>query len=369
MSFRIIFITISLFFITSLKSQNIYESFLKDNYSEPKEYIRSLFKTNDLVLICEREHPEMTQYDFFYELVSQPWFSFEVGTVIVEVSSRSIQIQLDELLMSQDLNDEILNSKLRNICQDMTHSVLWTKSNFYHFLKRVYNLNQSLVKEEKIRIIGADVAFSWQEIKTSNDYNKFKKTLGSRDKEMAQLVLDWHSQSLKEKKKSKALVIMNYRHAYANKYWTSANRHPADNVGRYIKEGLPEKFTNVYFHSFAYMRLFGLRKRHVNGKWDNAFKKNGNNPIAFNLQESPFGEDIFDDYPYIRTDLKWNDVFGHILFYNSLNECINSFGIEGIVDDEFQDELNRRFELCGLKLTKRKIKNYNTERPKRIRVL
>lgn len=356
-------------FSMKLISQNAYYSFLKSNYCEPKEYVKKVFENKDLVILCERDHREITQYNFLIELVSQPWFVSNVGVIIMEVPCRNIQPKIDELLFAESLAPNELNSKLRYICQNMTYFPLWVKTNLYYFLKNVYSVNQKLNKDQKIRVIGANVSFSWDEIKTRQEYDSFYNAIyNSRDKDMANLIIDWYSQAIKDNQRSKALVIMNYRHAYTNKYWTNSNVQLAYNTGSYIKNRFPDKTTNIYLHSYTYRKFLSLEKRHENGKWDKAYKENNNIPIGFKLAGSPFGQDHFDHFPYRKTDLKWENVFDHIVFYNPIKEFRISVGINGIVDDEFAKELNRRFEIIGKKLTKRTIAEYNTEKTSKITI-
>ncbi len=114
-------------------------------------------------------------------------------------------------------------------------------------------------------------------------------------------------------------------------------------------------------NGFAYRKLFSLKKHHANGKWDKAFAANGNKPIGFCLQDSPFGQDKFDHYPYIKTGLLWKDVFDHMIYYNSTKEFINSFGVKGLIDEDFEKELKRRFEIAEIKLSKKEVRQTNTE--------
>lgn len=350
-----------------LTDKNEYVSFLKSNYCEPKEYVKKLFESKDLVILCERDHREITQYDLLFEIVSERWFISNVGVIIMEIPGRSVQPQIDELLLSENLTSDELNAKLRYIYQNMDYSTIWPQTNLYYFLKNVYSLNQSLEENEKIRIIGANVKFSWNEIQTKKDFDDFYKAIyDSRDKDMADLIIDWYSKSIKDNKRSKALIIMNYRHAYTNKYWTSSNFYLTDNTGRYIKDTFPDKTTNIYLHSYTFRKFLELERRHEKGTWDKAYKENKNKPIGLNLAGSPFGKDHFDHYPYIKTDLRWQDVFDHIVFYNPIKEFRISQGINGIVDNDFAKELKRRKEIYGKKLTKKKIARYNNEKSKKV---
>ncbi len=220
--------------------QNPYDTFIQNHSCSANEYLESLFRTKDLVIICEREHPEMTQYDFFEKIIKEKWFINNVGVVICEVPTRSIQQELDSYLFSENLSEDEADEKLKHIYRNIDTGILWKKTNLYYFIKKVYEQNQGLTIEDKIRIIGADMEFSWQNIKTREDYLTQRQTLNARDKKMAEFILEWHSIALKANKKSKALIIMNYRHAYRNKYWTSNGKYEADNVTKYIKKSFNE---------------------------------------------------------------------------------------------------------------------------------
>jgi hypothetical protein len=361
MILRINLTLIFLLTISIVLGQNSYDTFIQNHGCRANEYLESLFKKQDLVIICEREHPEMSQYDFFLKIVKEKWFINNVGVIICEVPTRSIQQELDSYLTSENLSKEEANERLKHIYRNIDTGVLWTKTNLYYFIEKVYELNQGLPLIDKIRIIGADMEFSWQNIKTREKYLAQRQTLNARDERMAEFILEWHSTALKNNRKSKALIIMNYRHAYGNKYWTSNGKYEADNVAKYIKESLPKNSTNIYLNGFAYSRIFSFKKPHAKGKWDKAFATNGNKPIGFCLQDSPFGQDEFDHYPYIKTGLLWKDVFDHVIFYNSTKEFTNSFGIKGLVDKDFEIELKRRYEIAEIKFSKKKVKQINTE--------
>ena len=60
-------------------------NFIEQNNSSPVDYIMDLFEKYDIVVIGERSHMEMTQYDLIYQIVSDPRFIAKVGHVFTEV--------------------------------------------------------------------------------------------------------------------------------------------------------------------------------------------------------------------------------------------------------------------------------------------
>ncbi|MDM8162034.1 hypothetical protein QUH73_19610 [Labilibaculum sp. K2S] len=337
-------------------AQNPYDTFLQKNNEPPTEYLEGLFQEKDLVMICERDHREITQYDLLYDIVSQDWFSDHVRNIIFELPSVSIQNELDNLLFAEDLSDAQIESKTKHIYQNLGYDLLWEKTNLYTFIGKIARLNRDRDKDKKIRIIGADVKFSWDNIKNKAEYQEFRKTLNHRDRNMAKNISDWY----KSKANNKALIIMNYRHAYTNIYWKKEMK--TDNVGRYLKEEFPNELTNVFLNSYANRRYSWKGKFHAKKKWDLAFQENNNKAVAFSLKNSPFGSDRFDDFPYLSTKLKWSDTFDHFIFYNPLSEHINSNGMDNIIDPEFRKELERRYRIIDKELTEGRINTLNKVR-------
>ncbi len=349
-------LTFIFFFLSVIvTAQNPYVTFIEENNTSPIDYLESLFQGKDLVMICERDHREITQYDLFYDIVSQDWFSKNVSNIIFEVPSVSIQKELDDLLLAENLTDAQIESRTKHIYRNIYYSDLWEKTNLYTFIIKIAQLNRERSKDKKIRIIGANVQFSWKDIRTKEEYKEFEKTLNNRDKDMANNISNWY----RTKANNKALIIMNYRHAYTNIYWKKTKK--TDNVGRYLKEEFPDELTNVFLNSYTNRRYSWKGKLHAKGKWDMAFHENSN-PVAFCLKDSPFGNDRFDDYPYIKTKLKWNDVFDHFIFYNPISEHQISMGIDNIIDIEFRKELERRYSIFGKELTEGRINGLNKAR-------
>lgn len=340
-----------------VNAQNSYVTFLQKNDTPPIDYLEGLFQEKDLVMICERDHREITQYDLLYDIISQDWFSDEVKNIIFESPSVSIQKELDDLLFAEDLSDAQIELKTKHIYQNLGFNPLWEKSNLYSFIVKVAHLNRDRCKYKKIRIIGAEVKFSWDDIRNEAQYKEFQKSLNHRDQDMARNISDWY----KSGSNNKALIIMNYRHAYTNVYWK--RKMKTDNVGRYLKEEFPNELTNIFLNSYANRRYSWKGKFHAKKKWDLAFQENHNKAVAFSLKDSPFGNDRFDDYSYIATKLKWYDAFDHFIFYNPLSEHINSNGMDNIIDAEFRKELERRYRIIDKELTEGRINFLNKARP------
>lgn len=199
----------------SKKTISAYVSFL-EKQQDAKDYIFKLFEKNDFVILCEREHPEMTQYDFLIDLISDERFVKNVGNVFTEVGTRSQQINLDSLMNIDDLTDNELDKKLCKILQDYSDFPIWANTNYYNYLKNLYFLNQTLQKNKRISNYFTDIEWNWDEITSTSDYNEsIRSNFLTRDKEMAELVITKYEQILySDQERKKCLVIMNYRHSF-----------------------------------------------------------------------------------------------------------------------------------------------------------
>ncbi len=51
------------------------------------DYVMGLFEKYDYVVLCERHHQDMTQYDMIYDLVTDSRFVDNVGVVFKEIET------------------------------------------------------------------------------------------------------------------------------------------------------------------------------------------------------------------------------------------------------------------------------------------
>jgi hypothetical protein len=90
-SLSIIFVLNILLFADLYSQQNQalsdYVSFLKNVQQSPKEYILKLFENSDIVILCERSHPEFTQYEMIIDLINDNRFIQKIGHVFTEVQT------------------------------------------------------------------------------------------------------------------------------------------------------------------------------------------------------------------------------------------------------------------------------------------
>ena len=327
-----------------------YVSFL-EKQEDAKEYIFKLFQNNDIIILCEREHPEMTQYEFIFNLISDKRFIDNVGNIFSEIGSRTQQSNLDSLMNTYGLTDEGLDLRLCHILQNYSNFPIWGNTNYFDYFKKLYALNQSLPKEKRIHHTFTDIDCNWEEIRNKTDYyQKVGRNLSKRDELLADKIIhDYERLITSNQERKKCLVIMNYRHAFG-----PVNVQMGDtSCASYIMRKYPNRSANVLINTVkvnfglsnpGLLRLVPAQKSPIkNGIWDNSFKMVENKSLGFDFKDSPFGKDEFDLFIVpTRKLLKYQDVFTGYVFYKPLEVHYNSLGFKNIIANGFDEEILNR---------------------------
>jgi len=341
-----------------------YVSFLKSQKQTPVDYILELFKQYELVVLCERFHPEVTQYDMFYELASDPRFQQQGGHIFTEVGPAAIRPYVESFLIADQLGDEELNEKLRHIARNIGWDVVWEKTNFYDFLKRIHHLNRSLPRERRVHVYPSDFAFDWKRATKESQDDFIRTQLPNREKVMAENIIGKFNEIRQGRSRNRAVVVMNYSHAFP--HFTVDGQVTRLTTG-YLMEAYRGRVANVMINTVAMMPGSNNRKLFFTavqgGKWDAAFAVLGNPNVGFDFKGSPFGEDGFD-YTGWPVHHRYRDVFTGFVFVKPLNAHRMSIGLPaGLVDEPFIDEVLRRYRVLGKEgNTKEGIEEYLTVR-------
>jgi hypothetical protein len=326
-----------------------YVDFLAADLTNPVDYLLDLFETRDLVILCERWHPEATQYELIWELVRDPRFVDRVGRIYTELGARNLQADLDFLLTSPDLDESEARELLLSIYRDLGIHPGWDHTNFFDFLFQVQGLNRELEPERQVEVRFLDVELGWDGL-SREAYQEFREqTLPERDRLMADAAIEAiRAADEADGQPAKALVILNYRHAFND--FSFADGSKGDNTGRYLFEELPGRVANVMLNTVAL--LPGTTDREAvfapiqQGRWDAAFRFAGIEEAAFDFPASPFGRDSFDYFSFRPHSVTYQDVFTVFVFWRPLDEHRMVSGIPGLFDG-FEEELRRRLEVVG----------------------
>lgn len=311
-----------------------YVDFLNSNQSDIKDYLFGLFERYDYVILCERHHQEMTQYDMIYDIVTDSRFADSIGAVFTEIGCIESRDAYKEFVGKDFSSDEEVEKGLAAFMTDnQSIHLLWPNTNWFNFLKKMYYFNHDRARK-------VDILFS--------DRNWLDRTeLDSRDSIMAENIISTvRSDTLK-----KSLIIMNYRHAYLT----------PGNCGYYISRAFPDRVANVMinFGSVSTIAMLSSGKEIMTparyGKWDVAFEQLGDPDCAFDFDGSPFGEDVFDHFVLPWSPVRalcYKDMFTGFIHYKAPAEWYLSTGYNHIFDEENE---------CRLKEREAVLKNYSLD--------
>lgn len=305
-----------------------YVDFLKDNRKDINDYVMGLFDNYDHIILCERHHQEMTQYDMIYDLITDKRFVDKVGVVFTEIGCAESRKAYKEFAETSYPNDTLVEKGLASFMnENQSVHLLWPNTNWFNFLKRMYYFNHQNSKQ--VEILFADR--NWID----------RDMLESRDSVMADNIVS----TILSDSIQKSLIIMNYRHAYLT----------PGNCGHYVEREFPGKVANIMIN-FAKPDLISailtsgdemVKPIHY-GKWDVAFEQLKDSDFAFDFSKSPFGEDRFDHFflPANAVNaLQYQDMFNGFIYYKAPHEQYTSVGYPYIFDSENMNKLKDREHL------------------------
>ena len=347
-----IFITICVIIlsITSFgQTAQDYHNVIKDVGEEPKQFIAHKMQQRDLIIFDDALHAAVGPFEFYCNYLAQ--YPESVDYVFLEVVPITAQASIDSFLNSASKDSSLLHDAFQ---QDFRYG--WPYETYLTLFSKVWDINQRLSPENKIRIIGVDQPIYWEGLHNRQDYNLFKKSLIARDNFMYQTILQ-HMDNFESGKKG--LFLTNTRHAYkciknskGKIYW---------NAGTFFHEWHPGKTYSVRFHNLIlYVEtkkentkntsMEGLDEmvykwvRMDNGKWDKAFEQNGNRAVAI-----PFANNIFGEHRYLGNHMAdiapgqtMYDAYDALIFWRPLEKTRFSAHTNFFYTEEFKQEVKHR---------------------------
>ena len=324
----------------SMRSTAPYVTFLKQEQTMPVDYVIGLFDRYDVVVLCERIHPEATQWDFIYEVVRDQRFIDRVGHVFTEYGQVEMQAYLDSFMATDGLAASEVHERVVHIMRHWAVWAVWNNTNVYTYLTRLYELNQSLPAAKRIQHHFTDVSVNWPGL-TKEEYWAYQRSLWNRDEQMARRVIEEMGRLAESTSiPPKCLVVMNYRHAF-----DLTGRLPEvqrENTYEYLKDAFGDRAANVLLNYWLFVPIAG-------GVWDSAFEETGNRLAGFDFKNSPFGENPFDLFPFrpkVKGRLKYRDVFTGFVYVHPLEDQYQQYGVPGYFEG-FEEEARRRAGLVS----------------------
>ena len=317
-----------------------YKEFLSKKHFNINDYIFNLYKSYDIVIICERFHPEMTQWDMIFNLVSDERFCENIGNIFTEYGPINQQHIVDNYLFTKYENDSILDIQTGKVMNKISHDgSIWEKAPFFYFLKKLNLLNSTKPDSLKVKLYYTAPNLITEFATNIADFEKEStKSNLLYDSIMAYNVINTYENKIRNERRKKSLVITNYRHSFINHNNTSAKNFFNETQANIIYTKMPKiKVANVLINTFCATIYPFYYPPVQKGKWDKAFSLIGNKQIGFNFENSPFGNDFCDIHPGFDKSVKYKDVFTGMIFYKPLEQFIYQNGypymITGNEDD------------------------------------
>ena len=301
------------------------------------------FEEHDIVILCERNHSEFSQYELIKEVLSDDYFKKNVKNIFIENGIINLQPKIAEFLKSKDLDSLSIEKKVTKFQQNASFWFIWERYSFNYLLKTIYNINN--ISENQISLYPSDSEFDWNKVKNVEDYTREQEfEIEPRDSIIADNIIN-QFKKIKANKKKKALVILNYRHAFKI-HTIRSNGDLQQNSGKYLTDYFGNRAVNILLNCPIFIRkdkkwTYELNQ---NGKWDAAFKKHNLDNIGFDFENSVFGNDNFDMWNGME-NIKYKDVFDGFVFYKPIEKHNLIDNFNGMISKDFEKEMFRRLKI------------------------
>ncbi len=279
-----------------------------------------------------------------------PKFTEVVGTIFVELPSNQ-QMKLDRFFSSKTLDTKILLEVLRS---EQIYG--WWDRGEYEFLINVWKLNQNLSKRKRINVVGTDAQLDYEKIKTAEEFEKQSLLLCDRNTNMANII----ETTIKTKKdRRNSLFIVGYGHAYKSQvpggYSKAKGKKPAITAATQLVKRFANDSIFVVLQHVPMGTNSGALGLVRKGLFDKVFEKMGNKPVAFSLENSPFGKEPYDvDYERCFDSRFGNyaDNFDGYIFLNPLKNEDSDYILYDIWSEKFVEEMKRRAKIGRFNLNR-----------------
>ncbi|UMB55103.1 hypothetical protein MKD41_06405 [Lutibacter sp. A64] len=308
-----------------------------------KDYIIQQFKEHDIVILCERDHSDISQYELIKEILSDNYFKKHVKNVFTEIGVINLQPEITKFLKTRRLDSLYVDKKLNEFQQNASFYPVWERFPYYYFLRTIYNINNT--SKNQISLYPSDSEFDWNQIKTVEDYTReYEIEIEPRDSIIAYNIINQY-EKIKAKNNKKALIILNIRHAYKIHTITPDNTI-VKNAGKYLSDYFGEKAVSILSNRpIFYKSEKGWNYKLIkDGKWDAAFKFMNIDNIGFDFNNSYFGNDSFD-LQEVKNKLKYKNVFDGFVFYKTIEEHNLVDYFNGLISKDFEKEFFRRLTI------------------------
>jgi hypothetical protein len=308
-----------------------YVEFLSEQGREPHAFMMEALKKYPLVVMGEI-HNRPTYWAFNSELLRDPAFAQAVGTIYMELPSNH-QGTIETFLASDTCRNELVVQMLRDFFE-----LGWPCKPTLEFFIAVWEVNQKLPSDKKLRIRLVDMQRPWEKIQKREDWRAYDV---DRDLFMAQNILA-DRRTCPDRRNG--LFIVGMGHAKEG-LRCSDQTTPYRSAGWHLRQSLGDQLFTVFQHAPVMTNRGATSGRLALGLIDSAFARLHDRPVAFTLLEGPFGKLPFDGMPDEEAYGTFADGYDAYLYLTPLEDEILSPLIEEFYSDKFMPEIDRRYRL------------------------
>lgn len=336
------------------ETEGAHDRALREQGREPVAFVAEALGKHDLLIFDDALHNAQEPWDFYAQLLRDPRVRRQLRFVFVEVLPSNEQPAIDAFLASADGDV----SRLTRAFQDDYSGYGWRYQTCLDLVRAVREINRDLPEAERLRVVGVNPPIYWEALHRRQDYDLFLDTLASRDYAMYQAILSVSDGF----QKGKGIFLTNTRHAYT---------HLRDRAGRLLWN------TATFFHEWQPGRSLSLRVHNLTlrveasrataargtadgmdqmryrwarvdgGRWDEAFARAGNRPLAVPLAGNAFGRAPYEGNSMLSAQAGQTmaDAYDALVFLAPLESLHDSATTAFFFTPAFRQELRRRIEL------------------------
>ncbi len=308
-----------------------YGEFLSAHGREPHAFMMEALAQHTLVVMGE-VHNRPTYWAFNRELVRDPAFAEVVGTIYLELPANH-QRNIDAFLAAGTCQKDLVIQMLRDY-----HDGGWPNQSTLEFFVTVWEVNQKLPADKRLRLCLVDQQWPWEKIRTRADWRPYWV---DRDSFMAENILKDRQTSAD---KRHGFFIVGMQHAMEGLYLGDQTT-VRDCAGARLRQALGDQLFTVFQHAPVITNNNETRGRLALGLIDSALAQLQDRPVAFTLREGPFGKLPFDGMPDAKVYGSFRDGYDAYLYLTPLEDEILAPLIEGFYSDQFVREMDRRSRL------------------------
>ena len=314
--------------VSDIKEANYspYLSYLKEYSKTPVEYVVGKFKDHDVVILGEM-HEQKENLELVRDLIEPLYHKVGVKFFAMEIL-KSKNMALVNKLVTGKKYDQQLALRIFRDCGWPT----WGFKEYMDVIKEVWELNNKLPpKAKKVKVVPL-----------SSDWDAYDIVSGvwteangkAHENHMVQIL----SNEVLEKGE-KALVLIGYRHSFT--HYKQPRLKDGKLVGEWPRFGyiLYEKYGDRLFQICLHQWESKLTKSSelctLVGFIEIMLSSNGNQPVGFDIENSPFAHlrDRDNYYFAYQKDVVFSDIAQGYIFLKPLNKLSRVKWVNGFIDE------------------------------------